>query len=127
MFDKTSTPSAYIQGLHAESRAQKYLENLGMVCLAKRLKTPYGEIDLLMQDGQTIVAAEVKYRKLLENAAQSIRPVQQKRIQHALEWWLSNHQNYMRHPPFQRFDVVLVCPGHDIKYYKNAWITEVHN
>jgi putative endonuclease len=127
MLDKTSTPSTYIQGLHTEARAKKYLENLGMVCLAKRLKTPYGEIDLLMQDGQTIVAAEVKYRKLLENAAQSIRPAQQKRIQHALQWWLSNHQNYMHHPPFQRFDVVLVCPGHDIKYYKNAWITEVSN
>lgn len=127
MFDKTSTTSAYIQGLHAEARAQRYLESLGMTCLAKRLKTPHGEIDLLMKDGQTIVATEVKYRKLLESAAQSIRPTQQKRIQHALEWWISNHHDYMHRPPFQRFDVVLVCPGYDIKYYKNAWITEVTN
>lgn len=124
MFDKMYTTSSYIQGLHAEARALKHLEGQGMVCLAKRLKTPYGEIDLLMKDGQTVVAVEVKYRKLLESAAQSIRTPQQNRIQQALSWWLSTQSNYMHHPPFQRFDVVLVCPGHDIKYYKNAWITE---
>jgi Holliday junction resolvase-like predicted endonuclease len=114
MFDKTLTTSTYIQGLHAEARALKHLESLGMICL-------------LMKDGETIVAAEVKYRKILENAAYSIRPPQQKRIQHALEWWISNHRDYIHRPPFQRFDVVLVCPGHDIKYYKNAWISEVPN
>lgn len=127
MLDKTLTTSTYVQGLHAEARALRHLESLGMVCLAKRLKTPHGEIDLLMKDGEIIVAVEVKYRKILENAAYSIRPPQQKRIQHALEWWISNHVDYIHRPPFQRFDVVLVCPGHDIKYYKNAWISEVPN
>jgi putative endonuclease len=119
--------STYLQGLHAESRALKHMESLGMICLAKRLKTPHGEIDLLMKEGDTIVAIEVKYRKTMDRAAHSIVPTQQKRIQHALEWWISKHQDYNKHPPFQRFDVVLVCPGHDIKYYKNAWISEASN
>lgn len=127
MFDKTHTTTSYVQGLHAEARALKLLESQGMACLAKRLKTPYGEIDLLMREGQTIVAVEVKYRKLLESAAQSIRSPQQKRIQDALGWWISQQPNYMHRPPFQRFDVVLVCPGHDIKHYKNAWISETFN
>lgn len=124
--DKTSINS-YVQGLHAESRALKYLENLGMTCIIKRLKTPHGEIDLLMKDEEVIVAVEVKYRKTLDNAAYSIRSNQQKRIQHALEWWISKHQDYNQHPPFQRFDVVLVCPGHEIEYYRNAWIAEILN
>lgn len=115
--------STYVRGLHAEARALKYLENLGMVCISKRLKTPYGEIDLLMKDVEIIVAVEVKYRKTIEEAAYSIRPNQQKRIQQALAWWISKHQEYSKHPPFQRFDVVLVCPGNNIQYYKNAWIT----
>ncbi len=115
--------SSYIQGIHAEARALKYLENLSMLCISKRFKTPYGEIDLLMKDDETIVAVEVKYRKTLDQAAYSIRPNQQKRIQHALQWWISKHKDYSQHPPFQRFDVVLVCPGNDIKYYRNAWIT----
>jgi Holliday junction resolvase-like predicted endonuclease len=48
--------TSYAQGLHAEGRALKHLETLGMTCIAKRFKTPYGEIDLLMQEGPTIVA-----------------------------------------------------------------------
>ncbi len=119
--------SSYIQGVHAEGRALKYLEGLGMTCLAKRFKTAYGEIDLLMQDGQTIVAAEVKYRKILNQAAYSIKPKQQLRIQQALECWISRHKTYRNNPPFQRFDVVLVCPGHEITHYKNAWISEAPN
>ena len=120
--EKTDITS-YVRGLHAEARALKYLESLGMTCITKRFKTPYGEIDLLMKDEETIVAVEVKYRKTLDEAAYSIRLTQQKRIQQALAWWISKHQDYSQHPPFQRFDVVLVCPGNDIKYYKNAWIT----
>ncbi len=121
------TITAYVRGIHAEARALKHLENLGMVCLVKRLKTPFGEIDLLMKDGETIVATEVKYRKTANEAAYSIRPNQQNRIQHALQWWIAKHEYYSKHTPFQRFDVVLVSPGNDIKYYKNAWISEVSN
>ena len=69
-----------------------------MVCIATRLKTPYGEIDLLMQDGLTIVAVEVKYRKSLTQAAYSIRPRQQLRIQQALEFWISQHKDYSISP-----------------------------
>ena len=96
-----------------------------MLCIATRLKTPYGEIDLLMLDGLTIVAVEVKYRKSLTQAAYSIRPRQQLRIQQALEFWISQHKDYSVSPPFQRFDVVLVCATEIISYYKNAWLPEV--
>lgn len=122
--EKTPAITSYIRGIHAEARALKHLESLDMECIAKRLKTPFGEIDLLMKQGETIVAVEVKYRKTMNQAAHSIMPNQQKRIQHALQWWISQHDQYSKYTPFQRFDVVLVSPGNDIKYYKNAWITE---
>jgi putative endonuclease len=124
---KCKSITSYKQGVNAEDCALKYLQNLGMICLEKRFKTPYGEIDLLMQDDQAIVAVEVKYRKSLTQAAYSIRPKQQLRIQQTLEFWISQHKNYSISPPFQRFDVVLVCPAEIINYYKNAWISEVTN
>ena len=127
MFDKIlkniNYVSSYIQGVHAENRALKYLESLGMNCLAKRFKTSFGEIDLLMQDNHTIVAVEVKYRKSLSQAVYSIKPKQQLRIQQALEYWICQHEIYKNTPPFQRFDVVLVCPGYEVSYYRNAWIS----
>ncbi|MCX7343337.1 MAG: YraN family protein [Proteobacteria bacterium] len=122
---KNQSATGYAQGIYAEEQALKYLKELGMVCIATRLKTPYGEIDLLMLDGLTIVAVEVKYRKSLTQAAYSIRPRQQLRIQQALEFWISQHKDYSISPPFQRFDVVLVCATEIISYYKNAWLPEV--
>lgn len=120
-----SRSTSYSQGVMSENTALKYLQQQGMICLAKRFKTPYGEIDLLMQDEQTIVAVEVKYRKSLTQAAYSIRLKQQLRIQQALEFWISQHKDYSIKPPFQRFDVVLVCPPEIISYYKNAWTPEI--
>ncbi len=122
---KNQNATGYAQGIYAEEQALKYLEDLGMFCISNRLKTPYGEIDLLMRDGLTIVAVEVKYRKSLTQAAYSIRPRQQLRIQQALEFWISQHEDYNVTPPFQRFDVVLVCATEIISYYKNAWLPEV--
>lgn len=118
------TPSNYTQGIHAEARALSFLESKNFKCLGKRLRTPYGEIDLLMQDSECIVAVEVKYRKNLIEASYSIQAKQQMRIQNALQWWISCHEHFCNHPPMQRFDVVLVCPGKDIKYYANAWLAD---
>lgn len=117
----------YALGMQAEAYALKHLEKMGMICIAKRLKTPYGEIDLLMQDEQTLVAVEVKYRQSLSQAAYSIKPKQQLRIQQAFSYWISQHTTYRDSPPFQRFDVVLVCPGYRVSHYENAWISEVSN
>ncbi len=122
---KNQPATGYAQGIYAEEQALKYLKEIGMLCIANRLKTPFGEIDLLMLDGLTIVAVEVKYRKSLTQAAYSIRPRQQLRIQQSLEFWISQHKDYSIRPPFQRFDVVLVYATEIISYYKNAWLPEV--
>lgn len=119
-----TNPTAYIQGIHAEARALAFLENKGFKYLGKRIRTPYGEIDLLMQDRETVVAIEVKYRKKLLEASYALQPKQQKRIQNALQWWISQNETFCKHTPMQRFDVVLICPGKDIIYYANAWIAD---
>lgn len=116
--------TSYIQGINAEARALNFLESKNFKCLGKRLLTPYGEIDLLMQDNECIVAVEVKYRKNLVEASYALQPKQQARIQNALQWWISQHEYFCNHTPMQRFDVVLVCPGKDIKYYSNAWLAD---
>ena len=42
--------------------AEDYLCRQGMVILARRYRAGDGEIDLILQDGECIVFAEVKYR-----------------------------------------------------------------
>ena len=54
--------NTYRKGLDGESRAAVYLQNRGMVLLQKRYRSPFGEIDLVMRDGDTLVFVEVKAR-----------------------------------------------------------------
>ncbi len=52
----------YQKGLAAEDIAEAYLIGRGMAPLARRYRSPFGEIDLVMQDGDTLVFVEVKAR-----------------------------------------------------------------
>ena len=52
----------YQKGLAGEQRATEYLQSRGMVLLEQRYRSPFGEIDLVMRDGDTLVFVEVKAR-----------------------------------------------------------------
>jgi putative endonuclease len=49
-------------GRWGEEVAARYLEEHGYRVLRRNLRTPYGEIDLVVQMGETIVFVEVKAR-----------------------------------------------------------------
>ncbi|RIH81656.1 YraN family protein [Calidithermus roseus] len=52
-----------MKGAWAEAIARKYLLARGYTLLEHNRRTPYGEIDLWMKDGETYVAVEVKQRR----------------------------------------------------------------
>ncbi len=47
-------------GIFGEDKARKFLEEKGLIFLAKNLRLKAGEIDLLMLDKKTLVVVEVK-------------------------------------------------------------------
>lgn len=52
-------------GQLGENLAEKYLEEKGYRTLARNFRTRFGEIDLVMQDGEYLVFVEVKTRRSL--------------------------------------------------------------
>ncbi len=52
-----------MKGAWAEALARKHLLAKGYILLGQNKRTPFGEIDLWMQDGPTYVAIEVKQRR----------------------------------------------------------------
>ncbi|MCE5341989.1 MAG: YraN family protein [Eubacteriales bacterium] len=56
------TDTTYDKGLAGESRAIAYLTGRGMVLLMQRYRSPFGEIDAVMRDGDALVFVEVKAR-----------------------------------------------------------------
>ena len=75
----------YDSGLNGEEMAEDYLCRQGMVILARRYRAGDGEIDLILQDGECIVFAEVKYRPRSSAGAGlcAITPAKQRRMAHA--------------------------------------------
>jgi putative endonuclease len=101
--------AAFKLGVSAEGRAALLLAAKGYRELARRWKSPVGEIDLVVRRGKTIVFVEVKARPPLDDAAWAVLPRQQRRIVAAAEAWLAAHPEHAGYD--LRFDAVLVAPG----------------
>jgi putative endonuclease len=58
--------AAFRVGLSAESRAAAYLIAKGFRILARRFRSPVGEVDIVARRGRLLVFAEVKARNRLD-------------------------------------------------------------
>ena len=72
--------AAFRTGISAESRAAAYLMAKGYRILAKRFRTPHGEIDIVARRRNLIAFVEVKARATLDDAAFAVTQRQQQRI-----------------------------------------------
>ncbi|HEY3356321.1 MAG TPA: YraN family protein [Polyangia bacterium] len=99
-------------GVHAERLAADHLLAHGYRILTRNYRTRGGELDLVAQDGDTIVFVEVRARTRadLGEPFETIGPTKQRRVARAAETWLVAH-GATRAPA--RFDVVsiLLAPG----------------
>jgi putative endonuclease len=50
------------KGRLAEDRALEFLERQGLRLIERNYRSRYGEIDLIMEDGRTLVFVEVRFR-----------------------------------------------------------------
>src|SRR6266436_3559812 len=102
--------AAFRTGLSAESRAAAYLMAKGYRILAKRFRTPHGEIDIVARRRNLVAFVEVKARASLDEAAFAVTPRQQARIIEAAQAWLMAHPEHAGYE--LRFDAMLIAPRH---------------
>ncbi len=109
------------RGDRAEHLAEQFLHRQGLKTLDRNYRTRQGEIDLVMQQGDTCVFVEVRLRSSQDygGAAGSIGHAKQKRIVAAAQHFLSGRTN----PPPCRFDVVLLnqLDTEGIEWIKDAF------
>ncbi len=99
---------AFQTGISAESRACVLLLAKGYRILARRFRTPHGEIDIVARKRNVLVFIEVKARAALDEAAYAITPRQRTRITAAAQAWLMTHHHHANLDC--RFDAILVAP-----------------
>jgi putative endonuclease len=98
---------AEASGRDAEGVAAGALEREGWVVLARRARTPAGEIDLVAERNGLLVFVEVKARPSLSEAALALGPRQRARLVAAAECWLAANPGHGA--AGMRFDVVIVA------------------
>lgn len=106
------------RGRWAETIALLHLLVRGYRPVARRLKTPVGEIDLVMRRGTVLAVVEVKARPSLDEAAEAIRPRQWQRLLRAAEWLMAGRPGLSALSI--RFDAVLVS-GLAVRHVPDAW------
>jgi putative endonuclease len=114
--------AAFRTGLSAETRACVYLLAKGYRILARRQRTPQGEIDVVARRGSTLIFVEVKARATIDAAAYAVTPRQRARIAAAAQAWLMTHPDHANLDC--RFDVILIAPKHFPRHLKAAFDSE---
>lgn len=108
-------------GALAEQVAAQYLQQQGLKLLQANYHCRFGEIDLILQDGDTCVFAEVRLRSLAAfgGAAASIDARKQAKLARTAQHYLSGLK---RIPPC-RFDAILMQSTDidKIEWIKNAF------
>lgn len=99
-------------GASGERQAERFLRRSGLSTVARRYRTPVGELDLVMRDGDTLVFVEVKTRRDRQFAdpEDSITRDKRRKLIQAARWYC-RHKAAGDQP--LRFDVVFVIqpPG----------------
>jgi putative endonuclease len=101
-----------IDGERGEALALNYLQQQGLTLVARNYRCRRGELDLIMQQGDTVVFVEVRYRQRNDfgGAAASVSASKQKKCLLAAAHFLQNEKKYAKLGA--RFDVIAI-QGHD--------------
>lgn len=106
-------------GRRGEFWAELFLRAQLYRVIARRVKTPVGEIDLIVSRGGVTVFVEVKARSFSHQEAEALAAVNRRRIERAAQMWL------MRRPELAagtlRFDVIFLAPFAWPRHIVNAF------
>jgi putative endonuclease len=105
---QTERRRAEVRGRWAERAAALFLRLKGYRVLARRAKTPVGEIDVVATRSRVLVFVEVKARRKREDGMWAIAPHQARRITRAARYWLVGQPAYSGHDC--RFDIIVFSP-----------------
>lgn len=106
-----------MKGVWAEWVACFLLWLKGYRVLARRHKTPFGEIDIIAKRGHVIVAVEVKKRRTLDLAQERLAVQDLNRIKRSVSFYLTRHRQYATHNI--RLDGVCVGACFLPRHFKN--------
>ena len=111
--------SAEASGRRGERLAGWWLRHKGWRILARRVRTPAGEVDLVAKKGNLVAFVEVKLRKTAAELDFAIDERRLARVAAAAEYLMPT---YAGPGDDIRVDVILIAPGVRPRHIENALI-----
>lgn len=110
------------RGMDAEERAWQYLKAKGVRLLHRNFRSRRGEIDLVVQDRDSVVFVEVRYRESsrLGSGAESVDLRKQHRLIACAEYYLQVHPHLSEMAC--RFDVIAISGNDRLEWIRNAFV-----
>jgi putative endonuclease len=105
-------------GRRAEALAALWLQLKGWRILARRARTPVGEVDLVARRGRTVAFVEVKARATARDAEQALDDYRLRRVAAAAE---ALAPRYCRAHDDQRIDAIFIVPRRLPRHMVNVW------
>lgn len=106
-------------GRRAEIAALWFLRLKGYRLVARRYKSPVGEVDLIMRKGGVTAFIEVKARATIDDAVIAVTTHQARRISAAARSFMGRDRKAALGAC--RFDIVAVCPYQWPRHIENAF------
>ena len=93
-------------GASFEEQALAHLQRAGLRSVARNFNTRFGELDLVMREGEVLVFVEVRYRRhaAFGGGAASVGTAKRERLMKAAQLFLQAHPKFAALPC--RFDVL---------------------
>ncbi len=107
------------RGRLGETAAAWWLRLKGWRVLDRRVRTPVGEVDLVVRRGALVAFVEVKLRATAAELDHAIDMRRLARVAAAAEYL---QPRYCRPGDDLRIDVVLLARGRHLRHIENAWI-----
>ena len=107
------------RGRLSEHLAAGYLMLHGYRILARRHRTPFGEIDIIAQRGKRIAFVEVKYRRTRNAAEAALKTKQAQRVVRAAQHYVSRYPAYSECE--QGFDAIFILP-----WSRPIWVADAY-
>ena len=110
---------AHAAGALSEIRAEQYLAAQGMTILARNVRAPGSELDLVAEEGSTLVFVEVKMRRSDRHGLgrEAVTPAKQRRICRGALYYMMQNGLMNRQA---RFDV-LEIQGERVTHIRDAF------
>jgi putative endonuclease len=108
----------YRRGWLSEHLAAAFLMAKGYRVLARRQKTPAGEIDVIAVRRGRLAFVEVKQRASIAEAEAAVGPRQRARVRRAADLWLARHPRFAAHEI--GFDLIFLVPRRWPIHLENA-------